>query len=229
MKTLTISPSRKEATWAIRYFLFSTLILPSILVYADTLFSLNISAPWLNLLYYGINFLSVLWIFRIFLKESLSLLKSRVPGVIVTAVLMLVVYFTASQIIGYLLFLYRPDFFNVNDSVISQNAERNYLITAIGTIFFVPVTEELLHRGFIFGVLQRKSRVLAYLVSTLVFASIHITGYIGSYPAGTLLLCLVQYLPAGLCLGYAYEKADSIFCPILMHMTINAIGIAAMR
>ena len=44
-----------------------------------------------------------------------------------------------------------------------------------------------------------------------------------------LALCLLQYLPAGLCLAVAYEKSDSILCPILMHTVINAIGVYAMR
>ena len=44
-----------------------------------------------------------------------------------------------------------------------------------------------------------------------------------------LLLCFVQYLPAGLCLGWAYARADSIFAPTLMHMIINLIGMLAMR
>jgi membrane protease YdiL (CAAX protease family) len=39
----------------------------------------------------------------------------------------------------------------------------------------------------------------------------------------------VQYLPAGLALAWAYEKADTIWAPILMHMTINQISITFMR
>lgn len=229
MKNLTVSPTAKEVTWSVRYLLFSTLILPSLILYSAKLLPFSVNTPWLNSLYYCINFLAVVWIFRSFLRENVRFLKGRIIRLIAVACVMLAVYFAANRLVGYCLYLLRPDFVNINDSTISQNAQNNFFITAAGTVFLVPVAEELLHRGLIFGALQGKSRLLAYVVSTFVFAFIHIAGYVGRYPADTLLLCLVQYLPAGLCLGYAYEKADSIFCPIIMHMAINTIGIAAMR
>ena len=66
-------------------------------------------------------------------------------------------------------------------------------------------------------------------MSSLVFASIHVIGYIGLFDWQTLCLCLAQYLPAGIALAWAYEKADTIVAPILMHITINQIGMLAMR
>jgi len=39
----------------------------------------------------------------------------------------------------------------------------------------------------------------------------------------------VQYLPAGIAFAWAYEKSDTILTPILMHISINQIGIAALR
>lgn len=229
MKNLTVSLNEKEITWSAGYLLFSLLILPSLIAHGVRLLTVSVSAPWLNLTYYSMNFLAVFWIFRSFLAGSVQHLKGRILRLLAVAAVMLFVYFAATRLVGILLHWLRPGFVNVNDSVVSQNAKSNFFVTAIGTVFLVPVAEELLHRGLVFGAVHQKSRLLAYLVSTLVFASIHIAGYVGRYPADTLLICLVQYIPAGLCLAYAYEKSDSIFCPIIMHMAINAIGIAAMR
>ena len=58
---------------------------------------------------------------------------------------------------------------------------------------------------------------------------IHVMGYIGQFDWLTLVLCFLQYIPAGLWLAWAYEKSDSIFAPMLIHTAINAIGIYAMR
>ena len=69
-----------------------------------------------------------------------------------------------------------------------------------------------------------ESKLLAYALSTVIFAMIHISGYIGIYDAKLLFCCFLQYIPAGLCLAWAYARADSIFAPILMHMAINVIG-----
>ena len=122
-----------------------------------------------------------------------------------------------------------PEFANVNDQSIAQMAEKHYALMVFFTVLLVPITEETLYRGLLFQGLQRKSRVLAYLVSVSVFAWIHVMGYIGSFDALTLVLCFVQYLPAGAILALAYEKTDTIITPILIHIIINQIGISAMR
>ena len=38
-------------------------------------------------------------------------------------------------------------------------------------------------------------------------------------------MAFLQYLPAGLCLAWAYTKADTIFAPILIHAAVNAVSI----
>ena len=97
------------------------------------------------------------------------------------------------------------------------------------TVLLVPVAEEALYRGLLFQGFQRKSRLLAYCLSTLIFAGLHVVGYIGSADLITLCLCFAQYLPAGITLAWAYEKADTIAAPMLMHMIINLIGTTAAR
>ena len=62
-----------------------------------------------------------------------------------------------------------------------------------------------------------------------VFALVHVVGYIGSYDALTLLLCFLQYLPAGYCLAWCYSNTGTIVTPILMHMIVNAYGMYNMR
>ena len=44
-----------------------------------------------------------------------------------------------------------------------------------------------------------------------------------------LFLSFLQYVPAGLCLAWSYEKADSIWAPILIHIAVNQMGNLAMR
>ena len=61
------------------------------------------------------------------------------------------------------------------------------------------------------------------------FAAIHVLAYIGTESVTTLVLCFLQYLPAGLCLAWTYTKADNIFAPIVVHALVNAIAIGALR
>jgi len=67
-----------------------------------------------------------------------------------------------------------------------------------GTVLLVPVAEESLFRGLVFRPLYNRKPWMGYLASSLLFASIHVVGYIGRFDALTLLLCLVQPLQYGL-------------------------------
>ena len=109
-----------------------------------------------------------------------------------------------------------------------RQATFNGLI-AFGTVFLVPIAEESLYRGLLFCGFHRKSRIVAYILSTVVFALIHVSGYIGEVSPSFFALSLLQYLPAGVCLAWAYEKTDTIWTPILMHMTINLLSISLLR
>ena len=76
---------------------------------------------------------------------------------------------------------------------------------------------------------MEKNKAAAYLVSMAAFAAIHVLGYIGSEDLGRLVLCFIQYLPAGLCLAWTYTKADNILAPTLVHAIVNAVAIGALR
>ena len=138
-------------------------------------------------------------------------------------------YLLLNSLVGTLLVQLDPSYFNANDSAIAEMVRSELTLIAAGTILLVPVAEESLFRGLIFGTLRKKSRIAAYLVSICVFSFVHLIGYFDTYTPMQLLISFLSYLPAGLCLGWAYEKADTIFAPILIHAAVNAIGIYGMR
>ena len=104
-------------------------------------------------------------------------------------------------------------------------ARGNSFLMFVGTVILVPPVEECLFRGVIFRNLYKKSHAAGYLISMLAFACIHILGYIGQYSPLELVLAVLQYLPAGLCLGWSYIRGDSIFAPIFIHAAVNYITI----
>ena len=83
-------------------------------------------------------------------------------------------------------------------------------------------------RGLIFTSIRPRSRFLAYLVSMLTFSVMHVLGYIGSYPIGTLGLCFLQYLPASFALAWALEFSGTIWAPICVHTIANLVAMLAM-
>ena len=108
-------------------------------------------------------------------------------------------------------------------------ADQHYLLMTLGTVLLVPITEETLYRGLIFGTIYRKNAVLGYILSAFIFSAVHVVGYIGLQNTTELLISFVQYLPAGLALGWAYARSGTIWTPILIHAAVNWIGMAAMR
>ena len=140
-----------------------------------------------------------------------------------------VAYYACNWAITWVIRQLVPSFSNYNDEAITAMSQGSFFLTAVGTTILVPPAEECFYRGLIFRNLYGRSRWAAYAVSILVFALIHIVGYIGRYSPLELLMAVLQYLPAGLCLAWSYAKADTIFAPILIHAAVNFISIGGLR
>ena len=211
------------------YLILQLMLLPGLLAAANRQLPSPLGAAQLNFVFFSLNFICILAVCHRFLWGNLLVIL-RQPGRFLGAVALgFVGYWAANLAMSQLLFALSPDFANVNDRSIALMVEADLPLMAAGTILLVPTVEETLYRGLLFGSLYRRSRAAAYVLSTLAFCAIHVVGYLGVYSGDILLLCFLQYIPAGLCLSWAYAQADSVFAPILIHTLINAIGICAMR
>ncbi len=226
---LSISMSRKEVIFGWLLMAGQLLILPVIAVTVNGVLPAPVSDAQMNIALFVLEFLLATVIFRKFLRASARRALGSPFRCLRFAALGLLLYYIGSFVVGLVIGYIDSDFSNINDSNISILAQDNYTLMFLCTVLLVPVTEELLYRGLIFRGLQKKNRLVAYLLSAVVFSLIHVVGYIGLTSTTTLLLCLLQYIPAGLSLCWAYEKADTIWAPILMHMTVNQISISLMR
>lgn len=226
---LTIPMRFREQAAGWMFFFLQLSPLPSLLILLNNLLDAPRTDAEINCFYYIFSFAVVAVIFHRFLWRSLRSSLKNPFFLLKTAFLGVLVYFGSNYLVSYLSHLLIPTFHNVNDQNVAGMVQQQPMLLSLCVVFLVPVTEELLYRGLLFGSLYRKNTVLGYAVSTLVFCAIHVMGYIGTAPLSLLLLNFVQYIPAGLTLAWAYTKADSIWAPILMHITINQIGILSMR
>lgn len=115
---------------------------------------------------------------------------------------------------------------NPNNNVIIGWAGEKYNTTAAMAVFLVPVVEELMFRAGIFGLLRRYSRPLAYAAGILLFSVYHVWGYALDDPL--LWLYLLQYIPASWLLCRCYERTNSIWGSIFLHMFINFMSLRAL-
>lgn len=223
------SPSSRETLNGFLYLAFELLFLPSLLRWCNGHLSPNLSTAELNFVFYMINFLAVLLIFHEFLGHNLRQVSQHPAYFCQAVILGLAAYYACFHAVSWAVGLLVPDFSNYNDAAIADMSRSSYFLMLVGTVILVPVAEECFYRGLVFRSLYGKSRWAAYLVSMLVFAIIHILGYIGAYSPLSLLMAVLQYLPAGLCLAWSYTKAGTIFAPILIHTCINYLSIQKLR
>ncbi len=228
-KRLSIHLTDREQIRAIIYMLFSFFMLPWLLSELNGFLPAPMGNVWLNFLYYAINFLAIGWIFGSFFKRSLIYAGQNMGDFLIAVLIGSACYWLSSWGITRLLEIFFPAYVNLNDGSISAMAGSNFTLVFIGTVILVPLAEEALHRGLIFGCLYPKNHVAAYALSVCIFAAVHILGYVGTYSTLHLALAFLQYVPAGLCLAWVYRKSGSIFAPILLHTVNNAVGMFAQR
>lgn len=225
MKKLPVTMSQKEFRQGLGLLLFQRIFLPSLLATVFLLLSLTPTDAELNTLYFFINFLAAIIVFRNFLWAELDVALSKPSCVLSSAAIAYGIYYVLSLSLSYFVGWLDPDFYNLNDAYIGEMSESQFTLMAVGTVLFVPPAEELLFRGVLFNKIYEKRPVLAWLLSVTLFSLVHIVGYIGQYSPLGLLLALLQYLPAGIALCFAYVHSGTIFAPILFHTAINTLAI----
>ena len=220
--TMPTPLTQNEKRKGLFYLAFNLFVLPSLTGLVRDLFFLD--AAQANVCYNAVNFLFILLIFRKFLLQNMKVALDRVFPVIWYGILGYLGFQTLGELISGLIYTLAPEFVNLNDYSVAIMVQQNPLF-ALSIITLVPVTEEVLYRGLVFRGLYDRNPTLAYLVSVLLFAAIHVANFIGYLSPVHLLVSLIQYLPAGYCLCFAYRRSGTILCPILIHMAINAISV----
>ena len=228
-RSLSTRQSEQEIICGWVYFILQLLVLPSCLIWLNARTGSPMKEAELNFIFFAVNFAAVVWIFHRFLSSSFRQVRLHPAYFCQAVILGLAAYYVCSEGMNWLLARVAPGFSNANDASIAALSRGNYTLMVIGTVLLVPPAEECFYRGLIFRPLYGKSPLAAYLVSMAAFSLAHIVGYWGSYSLWEMVVCFLQYLPAGLCLAWSYTKSDTIFAPIVIHALVNAWGIWQMR
>ena len=204
-------------------------LIPLLIVLAANLLSLPLSELGLNVVYFIINFIVTVAVFGPFLFRDLLYFGKHFGRCLGDCLVGFVVYWAANMFLSIWIVLCFPDFANANDAVIQTMADESYGLIFLATVFLVPIVEETLYRGVIYGTFARRKPVLGFLFSVVLFSAIHVVGYIGQLSPLYLLVSFLQYIPAAAALTWSYAKSGTIFTPILIHTAVNLIAAAAMR
>ena len=220
----TSALTKREAAAVLLYFPVHILILPQLLGYMIAK-GIMAEAP-ANLLMYAVGAGYMLIAGWRFLRRDFDPLMDNfmycVLQVCICYGLMIVMNMAVNGVLINLDFIENPN----NEAIIGAAAE-DYGKMAALAVFLAPLVEEMLFRAGIFGLIRRKNRTAAYVVSILAFSVYHVWPYTIGQPMNW--IYIVQYIPASFMLCRCYEKCSSIWGSIFMHMAVNGISLHAMR
>lgn len=227
-KSYSLGPglSTAEQVAGFCYLPFYVVLLSLLLQYLSGLLGLHLTDLQINICYFVINCIMVWVIFHNFLIRSFH--GIRFWELVQALILGFVLYYAGNFVFALIMDWLNINITSYNDETILMLAEQSKAAMIICAVILAPMVEETLVRGLLFGVIRRKSRIAAYVVSIVFFAVIHVWQYLLAYDFKSVLFAALQYIPAGIALGWTYEKSNTIWAPILLHMVINAISFGVM-
>lgn len=200
------------------------LLLPILLRLYLMFFPQPVSESMLELVWMGIGVVFVLCAMFSYLRRCFDRLLDRRRICLLTLIVAPLAYYALATFVSLLLLLLGVELGeNPNDSTIVSFAAADPGPMAAAGIFLGPILEEVLHRGVVFGSIRPHSRILAYVVSLILFILPHVWPYALAAQDARLLLYAIQYLPVGLVLTWLYERSGSIWTSIFFHMGFNAL------
>ena len=211
------------------YLFFQLFLLTPMLGWINERLPTPLNNAWLTFVAHCISFILLTLICHNYLGNAANNFSKDAMPCLTALALGFCIYYTCTNLLTKYMDSFFPHFFNVNDSNISALLKLDFIPMSIGTIFLVPFIEEVLYRGIIFRGVYNRNQALGYILSTLIFSSVHLLGYADSNEPFALFLSFLQYLPAGYTLAWTYVNSDNIFAPIMLHMIINAMGVYSMR
>ena len=183
---------------------------------AERLLDASISPSLQNAIYYYTLFAVTLIIFHSFLGRTTRNFADNLGNACKSILVGLIALYGLNELV-----------YRLTDTTISAQIHDAPRVTLLIVIFLAPFVEEVLFRGLVFGNLKSKSRTVAYVVSCLLFALLHVWQFAVVRQDITYFLLMVQYLVPGLVLAWAYDHTGTLWSSILLHAAANALHVLA--
>lgn len=203
------------------FFALYVLLFPWVMGWVQRSFHGELPVAEANVVYYLLSATLVFLVFWTFLKHGFHLLLDWLPENLFAFGTGLAGWAVLSFLVGLIPLPVK----NPNLLSYPEQYALAPLATVVILVVLMPVVEEPLFRGLLFGASRRYSRILGYVLSTLVYALYCVWQFVYTY--GTIdfryLLLIVEYLPMSLALTWCYDNGGSIWSPIALHVVINAV------
>ena len=226
-----ITKREKAAGWL--YLPVHIVVFPLVFGLVAPRLSLSLTNAEANLIYLGVGFLYCLLFLRGFLQRGFDAMVDRPTRFLLAIANAIAIYWVLAILTSILWGVMAEQLGldaalsaagNPNEAALNSFVGQDAQIIKALAICFAPVVEEVLFRGVVFGEIRKRSRILAYLGSVLLFGVFHIWQYVLAYRDPMLLIYVVQYIPHSLALAWSYERSNSIWAPIACHAAMNLLA-----
>jgi len=199
-----VRPTPRVVMGSLIYLFCHIFIVPILIVLIAEAFGFAVPEAWLNFITFAIAAICLTVFMRKYLRESLIPLRRHgaktLRDLIIGYIAIILLNIVVAIVIGILVYaLGIPSPQNENqEAVVAMLNTDMWLMIAIAVVL-APIVEELIFRGVIFAPLRERSRFLAYVISALAFALMHVlVTLLFSFTPVAFLVMLV-YVPSGRC------------------------------
>ena len=192
---------------------------------AGNLLGVTIRPALQNLIYYYVLFGVTVVIFHSFLGRTCRNLADNLGPAAKYLGAGLVALYGLNELAFRLTNLAVRHSLNLNDTAISAQIQGAPRTTFLIVVLLAPFIEEVLFRGLVFGNLRAKSSWVAYLVSAMLFALLHVWQFAVVQQDLAGFVVLLQYLVPGLVLAWCYDRTGTLWTAIGVHAAANALAV----
>ena len=190
----------------------------------------GLSAAQANFAAYLTDAVVVLVFLRRFLGRNVAAALDHPFSTLYLAALGYLAHLALGQLVAIAVIWLQPEFVNLNDQTIQSQLTSEVPLMVLTTVVLAPIVEECFFRGLLFRGIYDRSPAAAWTASVVLFAAVHVAGYLGSYSPLALLVSFIQYIPPGIVLCITYRRSGNIISPIFAHAFINlAACLAVLR
>ena len=214
--------TRKEQIRGLIFFGLYFLVFPALKMvvewFFDHFFGLYLSEAMSATVYYYLMGILTVLVFWSFLKNGLTILTDFLPENLLAFATGLV----GAGVLHLLVSLLPWPMDNPNPVSWAEQYAYSPAATIVIVVILMPLIDEVLFRGLVFGSLRRFSRPLAWVCSVLLFMIYSVWTFAVAYGDARYLVLAFQYLPMALALTWCYDRGGSIWSAVVLHAVIDA-------
>lgn len=203
------------------YFLVFPALKMAVVWVFDHFFGLYLSEAMSAAVYYCVMGAMTVVLFRDFLRKGTDILLDYLPE----NLLAFVTGLAGAAILHFLTTLLPWPVENPDPAAWAGQFAYSPAATVAIVVVLMPLIDEVLFRGLVFGALRRRDRRLAWVCSVGLFMLYSVWTFAVAYGDVRYLVLAFQYLPMALALTWCYDRGGSIWAVAALHAVIDGYAL----